>query len=244
MRAKVVAIIAAGGTGTRMGTATPKQFLMLGERPLLLHSLWVFDRAPSVTEVVLVVPKEERAHALANVVERYGVKKVVNVVAGGATRQESVYNGLKETDDDTEIVVIHDAVRPFVTEDLIERSIEVARSLGGAIVAVPMKDTPKQVGPDGRIQRTLDRTGLWLAQTPQTFRRALMLEAYRKAEGDRLPATDDAVLVERLGQTVGIVPGSWENIKITTPEDLVIAEAILAVREVHPHPSLPPRGGG
>jgi 2-C-methyl-D-erythritol 4-phosphate cytidylyltransferase len=227
---KVVAVIPAGGTGKRMGTVVPKQFLMLGEWPLILHALLVFERSPAVAEIILVVPADERDRALSEVVNRYGLKKVHKVVAGGATRQESVYQGLKETDENTEIVVVHDAVRPFVTEDLVERSIETARQEGGSIVAVPMKDTPKQVGLDGKIQRTLDRAGLWLAQTPQTFRREILIEAYRKAEVDRLHATDDAALVERLGHPVAIVPGSWENIKITTPEDLVIAEAILAAR--------------
>jgi len=227
---RVVAIVPAGGAGKRMGSTTPKQFRMLGEWPMMLYSLRVLDQSPSVAEVILVVPKEERARALAEVIERYGVKKVLKVVAGGATRQESVSNGLQETEADVEIVVVHDAVRPFVTEDLIERSIEMARKVGGAVVAIPMKDTPKQVGQDGSIQRTLDRTGLWHAQTPQTFRRAILLEAYRVALADHIHATDDAALVERLGQPVGIVPGSWENIKITTPEDMMIAEAILAAR--------------
>lgn len=229
---RVVAVVPAGGTGKRMGAGTPKQFLMLDGVPLMLHSLWVLERAPSVTEVVLVVPKQERTRALTEVVERYGLKKVLKVVAGGATRQESVHHGLNEVDEDVEIVVVHDAVRPFVTEDLIERSIKAARRHGGAIVAVPMKDTPKQAGPDRLIQRTLDRTELWLAQTPQTFRRALVVEAYRKAEIEHIRATDDAALVERLGHKVGIVEGSWENIKITTPEDMILAEAILAAKKV------------
>ena len=227
---RVVAVIPAGGTGARMGADVPKQFLPLGGVPMLLHSLRAFDHAPSVDAVILVVPHEERRRALTDVIERYGVKKVQKIIAGGETRQQSVYNGLKETDPDVEIVVVHDAVRPFVTEDLIERSIEAARKGGGAVVAIPMKDTPKQAGPDRQIQRTLDRTELWLAQTPQTFRRDLLLEAYEKAAIERLQATDDAALVERLGHKVGIVAGTWENIKITTPEDLVIAEAILAAR--------------
>ena len=213
-----------------MGADVPKQFLPLGGVPMLLHSLRAFDRAPSVDAVILVVPHEERRRALTDVIERYGVKKVQKVIAGGETRQQSVHNGLKETDPDVEIVVVHDAVRPFVTEDLIERSIEAACKGGGAIVAIPMKDTPKQAGPDRKIQRTLDRTELWLAQTPQTFRRDLLLEAYEKAAIEGLQATDDAALVERLGHKVGIVAGTWENIKITTPEDLVIAEAILTAR--------------
>ena len=227
---KVVAVVPAGGTGKRMGAGTPKQFLMLDGVPMMLHALRALERAPSVTEVVLVVPKEERERALNEVVERYGLKKVLKVVPGGATRQESVQHGLNEVDEDVEIVVVHDAVRPFVTEDLIEQSIEAARKQGGAIVAVPMKDTPKQAGPDRLIQRTLDRTDLWLAQTPQTFRRALVAEAYRTAAIAHVHATDDAALVERLGHKVAIVEGSWENIKITAPEDMILAEAILASR--------------
>jgi 2-C-methyl-D-erythritol 4-phosphate cytidylyltransferase len=228
---RVVAVVPAGGTGKRMGADTPKQFLILGGVPMLLHSLRALERAPSVSEVVLVVPKQEQTRALTDVVERYGLKKVLKVVPGGATRQESVHHGLNEVDEDAEIVVVHDAVRAFVTENLIERSVEAARRHGGAIAAVPMKDTPKQVGADRLIQRTLDRNELWLAQTPQTFRRALIVEAYRKAEIDHVHGTDDAALVERLGHKVAIVEGSWENIKITTPEDMVLAEAILAARK-------------
>ena len=226
----VVAVIPAGGSGQRMGTATPKQFMLLGGVPLLLHCLQVFERCESISQIILVVPKDERERTLAEVVERHGIKKVLKVVAGGATRQESVYHGLKETDPETEIVVIHDAVRPFVTEDLIERSIGTARDIGGAIVAVRMKETVKQVGPDGHILRTVDRSQLWLAQTPQTFRRALLIEGYRKAESDGFHATDEAVLLERLGHKIVVVPGRWDNIKITTPEDFQIAEAILAGR--------------
>jgi 2-C-methyl-D-erythritol 4-phosphate cytidylyltransferase len=228
---RVVAVIPAGGSGTRMGAGVPKQFLPLGGVPMLLHSLRAFDRARSVDTVILVVPRDERRRALTDVIERYGVKKVQKVIAGGETRQQSVYNGLKETDPDVEIVVVHDAVRPFVTDDLIEQSIEAARKASGAIVAVPMKDTPKQAGLDRQIQRTLDRNNLWMAQTPQTFRRDVLLEAYEKAAIEHLQATDDSALVERLGHKVGIVAGTWENIKITTPEDLIIAEAILASRQ-------------
>jgi 2-C-methyl-D-erythritol 4-phosphate cytidylyltransferase len=227
---KVVAVIPAAGSGQRMGIAIPKQFLTLGDVPLLLYSLQAFERSAGISEVILVVPKEERERTLSDIVERHGIKKVLKIVAGGATRQESVYHGLKETDREAEIVVIHDAVRPFVTEDLIERSIEAARKGAGAIIAVPMKETVKEVEPDGHILRTLDRSRLWLAQTPQTFRRALLQEAYRKAECDRFHATDDAAVMEHVGQKVAIVPGRWDNIKITTAEDLQMAEAILAGR--------------
>src|SRR3989449_8993473 len=194
-----------------MGAETPKQFLPLGGVPLLLHSLWAFDQAPSVDAVILVVPAKQERRVLIDIVERYAVKKVQKVGAGGETRQQSVHNGLKETDPDVEIVVVHDAVRPFVTEDLIERSIEAARKGGGAIVAVPMKDTTKQAGPDRQIQRTLDRNDLWLAQTPQAFRRAPLLEAYEKAALEHLPSTGDARLGARCGPHVGIVPRILDN---------------------------------
>jgi len=231
---RIVAVVPAGGIGKRMGDGAPKQFRMLGAVPLMLHALRVLDRTPTVTEVVLVVPKEEQARALVEVVERYGLKKVLKVVPGGATRQESVSHGLNEVEADVEIVIVHDAVRPFVTEALIERSIEAARIHGGAIVAVPMKDTPKQAGKDGVILRTLDRSDLWLAQTPQTFRRAVIVDAYRTASIRHVHATDDAALVERLGHPIAIVEGSWENLKVTTQEDLILAEAILAARNTHP----------
>jgi 2-C-methyl-D-erythritol 4-phosphate cytidylyltransferase len=212
-----------------MGTATPKQFLALGDVPLLLHCLRVFERAPSVSQVIVVVPENERERTLVDIIRRYGIKKVLKVVAGGATRQESVYEGLKASDPEAEIVVVHDGVRPFVTEDLIERSIAAARHMGGAIVGVPMKETVKQVGSDGHILRTIDRSPLWLAQTPQAFRRALLMEVYQKANSERFDATDEAGIMERFGHKVAIIPGRWDNIKITTPEDLQMAEAILKI---------------
>jgi 2-C-methyl-D-erythritol 4-phosphate cytidylyltransferase len=232
---KVVAVIPAGGRGQRMGGPTPKQFLMLGEAPLLLHCLQVFERAMNVAQVILVVPEKDVSRTLSEVVERYGLKKVLKVIAGGATRQESVHHGLKASDPDAEIIVVHDAVRPFVTEDLIDRSIEVARNIGGAVVAVPMKETVKEVNTQDTVLRTIDRTHLWLAQTPQAFRRAVLVDAYRQAENEHVHATDDAALLERLGQTVGIVAGRWDNIKITSPEDMDLAEAILASRRNAAH---------
>jgi 2-C-methyl-D-erythritol 4-phosphate cytidylyltransferase len=229
---RAVAVIPAGGGGRRMGTAIPKQFLTLGSVPLLLHCLRVFERAPSVSQVILVVPENERERTLADVIKRYDIKKVLRIVAGGATRQASVYEGLKASDPEADIVVVHDGVRPFVTEDLIERSIAEARNTGGAIVGVPMKETVKQVGADGQILSTIDRAPLWLAQTPQAFRRALLLEAYRKANSERFDATDEAGIMERFGHKVVIIPGRWDNIKITTSEDLEMAEAIL---RIHPN---------
>src|SRR5256712_8355817 len=150
---RVVAVIPAGGTGTRMGADVPKQFLPLGGVPMLLHSLRAFDHAPSVDAVILVVPHEERRRALTDVIERYGVKKVQKIIAGGETRQQSVYNGLEENDPHVEIVGVHDAGRPFVTEDLIERSIEAARKGGGAGVGDTKKDKPQPTRPGREIPR-------------------------------------------------------------------------------------------
>jgi 2-C-methyl-D-erythritol 4-phosphate cytidylyltransferase len=215
-----------------MGGAVPKQFLLLGNRPLLVHALQVFERTRAVAEVILVVPRDEQSRTLTQVVERYGIKKVLKVVVGGATRQESVRQGLEATDDTTDIVVVHDAVRPFVTEELITRSVEVAREKGAAVVAVPVRDTLKEAGPDGLILRTVDRSDFWLAQTPQTFQRPVLFQAYQTAGHDRFHATDDAALVEHIGHPVGIVPGRWDNIKITTPDDLIMGEAILAWRAI------------
>ena len=215
-----------------MGTATPKQFLALGDVPLLLHCLRVFERAPSISQVILVVPENERERTLVDVIKRYEIKKVQRIVAGGATRQQSVYEGLKASDPEAEIVVVHDGVRPFVTEDLIERCIAGARQTGGAVVAVPMKETVKEVGADGHILCTIDRAPLWLAQTPQAFRRALLLEVYQRADSERFAATDEASVMEHFGHKVAIVHGRWNNMKITTPEDLQMAEAILKIQPI------------
>jgi 2-C-methyl-D-erythritol 4-phosphate cytidylyltransferase len=213
-----------------MGSAVPKQFLALGGVPILVHSLRVLEAVPSIHEIILAVPEAEREFCLRNIIERYGFKKVVKVVPGGTRRQDSVRHAL-EAAGEAEVVVVHDAVRPFLTAKMVGQVVEQARIHGAAIVAIAVRDTVKQAGADGLIEKTVDRGKLWLAQTPQAFRRALLLEAHRKAELDGVHATDDAQLVERLGQKVAIVEGSWENIKITRPEDVAIGEAILALRK-------------
>jgi 2-C-methyl-D-erythritol 4-phosphate cytidylyltransferase len=213
-----------------MGGSVPKQFLSLGGEPLIIQSLRTLQAAPVVGQIILAVPPVDVEYCENEIVSRQRFTKVTKVVAGGAERQDSVRCALAQIPSDTEIVLIHDAVRPFVTLRMISEVVAAARKEGAAIVALPMRDTVKQVRTDGIIERTVDRTSLWLAQTPQAFRRDWIEAAHSKAHAEGVRATDDASLVEWLGYLVTVVEGSGENIKVTRPEDLVIGEAILASR--------------
>ncbi len=226
----VVAIVPAAGRGLRMGGAVPKQFLALGGEALVVHSLRVLQAAPAVDEIVLAVPQADLDYCLNDLAVRFGFSKITKVVAGGKERQDSVRHALEHVSEETEIVVVHDAVRPFLTEGMVTEVVEAARLVGGAIVALPMRDTVKQVGAERRIERTVDRQPLWLAQTPQAFRRDQLLAAHRKAYAEKVHATDDAFLFEWAGHPVVVVEGSGENIKVTRPEDMIIGEAILKAR--------------
>jgi len=215
-----------------MGHKTPKQFLTLGGLPLLVHSLRVLEASDAVSAIVLAVPKSEMDYCRRDIVSAHGFKKVQAVVEGGEERQDSVGCGLAAAGAaEADIVLVHDAVRPFLTVDMIARVVAAAAKHGAAIVAIPMRDTVKRAGADGLIDETVDRKPLWLAQTPQAARRALLQEAHRKAQAEGFRGTDEAQLIERLGHRVAIVDGSTENIKITRPEDLMIGEAILAGRQ-------------
>lgn len=227
----VVALVPAAGRGLRMGGSVPKQFLSLGGEPLVIQSLRALQAAPVVVQIILAVPPADVEYCEREIVSRQCFTKVTKVVAGGAERQDSVRHALAQIPSDTEIVLIHDAVRPFVTLRMIADVVAAARKEGAAIIALPMRDTVKQVRMDGMIERTVDRTPLWLAQTPQAFRRDWIETAHRKAHAEGVRATDDASLVEWLGYSVAVVEGSGENIKVTRPEDLVIGEAILAARK-------------
>jgi 2-C-methyl-D-erythritol 4-phosphate cytidylyltransferase len=213
-----------------MGGAVAKQFLTLGDQPLLLHSLRVLQASPAIHEIILAVPEPERDYCLDRIVTPHSISKVLKIVSGGEQRQDSVRHALAEVSPDVEIVLVHDAVRPFLTGDMIEQVVRQAAVHGAAIVALPMKDTVKEVGADGVIERTVDRRPLWLAQTPQAFRKEWLEEAHRKAVINGTHATDDAHLVELLGRSVVVVEGSGDNIKVTRPEDLDIGEAILGRR--------------
>lgn len=211
-----------------MGAGSNKQYLLLDGVPILAHTLRVFQDAPFIEGIYLVTPEQEIPFCQSEVVERYGFSKVRAIVPGGAERQHSVLNGLNamegvELDD---LVLIHDGVRPFVTIDALERAATTAHEFGGAVVAVPVKDTVK-VARDGIITDTPPREQLWLAQTPQAFRFGLIREAHASAAAEGFFGTDDASLMERQGWQVRIVMGDYRNIKITTPEDMALAEAFL-----------------
>jgi 2-C-methyl-D-erythritol 4-phosphate cytidylyltransferase len=214
-----------------MGGPVPKQFLSIGGQPLIVHSLRTLQASSAIDAIVLAVPQADIAYCQSDIVEAHHFTKVIKVVAGGQERQDSVRHALAVVDDQVEIVIVHDAVRPFLTERMLEEVVTAARTNGAAIIALPVRDTVKQVGAGHVIKRTVDRRPLWLAQTPQAFRREWLQEAHRKAEAEGMASTDDAFLIEWMGRPVMVVEGNGENIKVTRPEDMVIGEAILASRE-------------
>ncbi len=226
----VTAIIVAAGKGRRMGKAYNKQYIQLGDKPILAYTLAVFEEAKTIDRIILVVARDEISYVRDKIIKKYNFKKTVKVVGGGKERQDSVYAGLQELGKECEIVLIHDGARPFVDEKIIEGSIDLARDSGAAIVAVPPKDTIKIANQEGEVIKSLDRSKLWAVQTPQTFRYPLLKRAYRHARERGLLATDDSMLVEELGHRVKILEGDYENIKITTPEDLILGEGILEKR--------------
>ncbi len=232
---RVAALIPAAGMGKRMAAGINKQYLKLGGKPILAHTLAVFEMAPFVDDIYVIVPGDEIPYCRENVIESYGFAKVRRIVAGGRERQQSVYNGLKAAEglESDDIVIVHDGVRPFVPMDAVKRSVEVARLHDGALVAVPVKDTVK-ITSEGIVVDTPSREDIWLAQTPQTFRYGIILEAYEKAETEGFLGTDDSSLVERLGKRIHTVMGDYRNIKITTPEDMLLAEAFLTERDNQP----------
>lgn len=221
-----IAIIAAAGAGTRMASDRPKQFLLLAGTPVIIHTLKVFEQCESINEVIVVLPAAESAGFL-SLAAKYGLRKVSRVVPGGVTRADSVKRGLLAIRAATaEIVAVHDGVRPFVTVEEIDATVAAAQTDGAAILVAPVTDTIKQVD-EQRIVQTLDRAGLRRALTPQCFRYDVLREAYQNTDVTDPSVTDESVLVEKLGIPVSIVEGNPRNIKITTAEDLAIAEAIL-----------------
>jgi 2-C-methyl-D-erythritol 4-phosphate cytidylyltransferase len=218
----VAVIIPAGGKGSRIGGAVPKQFLRIGPDAILLRTLKAFQHHKSVQEIVVVIPSDEEARVRAGLRHR-GLTKISTIVAGGATRQESVWNGLCSLTRQPDVVLVHDAVRPFITPAVIQQVIADADRFGAAVVGVRVKDTIKVEERKGFYARTLPRDSLWAVQTPQGFRYGLLLRAHRRARKDAFVGTDEASLIERLGRDVRIVPGEESNLKITTPFDLRLA---------------------
>jgi 2-C-methyl-D-erythritol 4-phosphate cytidylyltransferase len=206
----------------------PKQLLELGGKPIAAWSLQTLAANAAVTQIVIACESDQRA-SFERLAARFGGGKVHAIVSGGARRQDSVFAALRALRLPVDLVIVHDGARPFASEQILARVIELAREHGGAIAAVPVKDTIKLAGESGAVQRTIPRDRLWAAQTPQGFAYELLLRAHERAEADAFMGTDDAELVERLGgATVAIVESSYENLKITTPDDLIVAERIAA----------------
>ena len=222
---KTQAIIPTAGMGARFQTDLPKPLVELCGKPLCVYALEIFEKSPVIDSVILVGQKEKLSQ-LQDIVDQYGLKKIVQVVAGGETRRESVANGLFVIDDDTDVVVIHDGVRPLVSLKVIEGAVALCDQWGAVVAAVPVKSTIKKVNKDSRlVEATLDRDKLWEIQTPQVFKKELLLKAHQQNKVSN--PTDDAVMVEQLGIKVKVSPGDYKNIKITTQEDLAIAQTFL-----------------
>jgi len=224
-------LIPAAGAGRRMGGGINKQYLELAGQPILARTLEVFEQHPLIDSILIIVSPAEIAFCTEEIVVPGNYRKVAAVIAGGLERQDSVYCGLQACNaDDEDLILIHDGARPLVSCEIIDRVIATAQQHGACLTAVPVKDTVKSVH-KGCVVDTLDRTTLWLAQTPQAFRYDLIRAAYDRAAALGLRGTDDAQLVELAGFTVRVVQGDYRNLKITTPEDLPVAEQLLAAEK-------------
>jgi 2-C-methyl-D-erythritol 4-phosphate cytidylyltransferase len=224
---RVAALIVAAGQGTRMGTQAKKQYMTLRNRPVLAHTLITFEKCDAVGEIFLVIPRGDDPYCKKEIIEPLRPNKPIHLVSGGATRQESVYNGLKAIDGRIGLVVIHDGARPLVTIDQVTQCVKVAKKYGGCILAVPVSDTIKTVDEHDRVILTMKRHMIRMAQTPQAFHYDIIMGAHVASQKEAYVGTDDAELVERCGKVVKVIPGDPCNIKITTPEDLKFAEALL-----------------
>lgn len=227
IRQKVYAVIPAAGSGTRLGGEVRKQFLALKDKPIIIHTLQRFEHCSDIDEVALAVP-EQSIVEMESLVSRYRLHKVSKVTVGGEKRQDSVYNVLKKLPlKASDIVLVHDGVRPFVEAKRITTLVKACREHDAAVLAVQPKDTIRRSAGGGFFDQTLDRNALWLIQTPQAFKAALLLKAFEKASKEKFYSTDEAALVERIGVKAKIVEGSYDNIKITTQEDLELGKLIL-----------------
>ena len=223
---KATAVIPAAGLGKRFGAQ--KQFQLLAGRPVLAHTLQAFEQSPSVTTVCVVVPEDEIL-AVREIIKTYSLKKALHVVAGGRERQDSVRLGF-EAVEPCDIIVVHDGVRPLVTVEVIEKTIQGALEFSGCVAALPVKETTKRVSAEGFIQETVNRSDLWSMQTPQAFQYEIFRKAILQSVQDDFLGTDEAMLVERTGRKIKVVVGDPINIKITTPEDIGVAESLLKLR--------------
>ena len=224
---KCTALVLAAGQGKRMGTKIQKQYLELGNKPVLYYALRAFEDSPMIDEVILVVGEDQENYCREEIVSKYEFQKVTYILTGGAERYHSVWNGLQKVKEG--FVFIHDGARPFVTKEIIQRAYEEVVLCDACVVGMPVKDTIKVSDEEGFVKDTPDRSTLWMIQTPQVFRTSLVKEAYRQLmEQAEIRVTDDAMVVEQmLGRKVKLVLGSYENLKITTPEDIEIATSFL-----------------
>lgn len=224
---KYTAIILAAGSGKRMNSKVHKQYLIIQDRPVLYYSLKAFEDS-AVDEIVLVVGKGEEEFCRKEIVDKYGISKVKAIVEGGKERYHSVFEGLKQTSD-ADYVLIHDGARPFVNQDIIRRCMQEVQKYQACVVGMPVKDTIKIADEEGYAKQTPDRKNVWMIQTPQTFSYALIYEAYEEMlKTEDTAITDDAMVLERIkGKKSKLIEGSYRNIKITTPEDLLIANVYL-----------------
>jgi len=229
----VNAVVVAAGKGERMGLALPKPFLPVANVPLFIHTLRSLARSPLIRKIILVIAAEKEPLCRELLEQHRPIAVPLEITHGGAERQDSVRLGLSALESDCDIVMIHDAARPFITPELIEQSVVAAAEYGGALVAIPARDTIKRVNEELMVVATVPRQDLWLAQTPQTFRAETIRAAHSRAYALGVTATDDAALLEWAGKEVKIVPGDIQNFKITTPEDLQMAEALLQTGKRH-----------
>lgn len=230
MGKRVAAIVPAAGSGKRFGHGGNKPFQMLRGKPLIIWALEALQSVDGIKELIPVFKKDEMEQGL-DLIEVYRITKVSRIASGGKERQDSVYAGLELVDGDkTDAVLIHDSVRPLIEKSIVEETIKQLNGFDGVIVGVPLKDTVKEAEA-GIVKKTLKRESLWAVQTPQVFRHASLIEAYKKAMAGKFYSTDDSAIVERYGGKVKVIMGSYTNIKITTPEDLDIAEMFLKERE-------------
>lgn len=223
---KNIALVLAAGQGKRMGAGVNKQFLTLKGKPVLYHTLKAFSENPHIDEIVLVCAEKDMDYCKNNIVKEYGFSKVKSLVLGGTERQDSVYNGLKAIKS-CDIVLIHDGARPFITNKIIDEGIKMAGSHGACTCGVKAKDTIKLRDSEGFSKETLNRESTFLVQTPQCFKYELILNCHEKLNKNKKMVTDDTMVIEMFNHRVYLYEGSYFNIKITTPEDMIVGENIL-----------------
>ena len=235
----VSVIVAAAGMSNRMGSKINKQFIAIDNKPILVHTLEKFEGCKYIDEIILVSKEEEVEYCRKEIVRKYGFNKVTKIIRGGKERQDSIYNGLLALNENTNIVLTHDGARPFVRIEHIEAGIKGVIEFGACVIGVPVKDTMKVINNQQVVHHTPKRSLLWAAQTPQCFWAHLIKQGYEYAMNEGIIATDDSSLVEKMGYDIKMIMGSYDNIKITTPEDILIAEtlskdmeSILSRREI------------